>query len=610
MGNLVFNSTTRWSIVSLITFMSYVLFIQPLASPAFADTKNQIEATQHTGAQQGGAQQEEAQQEEAQQGGATSKSTTGISALDKERVTSTVKSGTKRSDAPRQGLNKDVTSKKATSTASSQKDILSPPSPSLTNAEPIDSSVAQRFGSFLGIFGLIGLAWLLSEHRKSVSWRLVGIGVGLQLFFAVFILLTPIGRPIFDVATGIFTKLMGFTDAGSRMIFSAYDSLGDSLLKTLAFGVLPTIIFFSSLMAVLYHLGVMQRIVNAMAWLMQRTMRTSGSETLSAAANIFVGQTEAPLMIKPYVKTMTHSELMAVMVGGFATVAGGVMAIYVMLLAPIFPDIAGHLMAASVMSAPAALVIAKILYPETEESHTKGTVQVKQESMDANIIDAAARGAGEGLTLLLNVGAMLLAFVALIAMINYGLGLPSYIQHHVALESLWSSLQVAGADLSTSEMVSCAPDTVSYDASAACITTLNTIAEELHVPTASTWGVLSLEGISGYLFAPIAFLIGIPWSEITHVGQLLGTKIVLNEFIAYQQLAEMVKQGHLSPRSVMITTYALCGFANFGSIAIQIGGIGGLAPERRADIARLGIKAMIGGTLAALMTGAVAGVML
>ena len=469
-------------------------------------------------------------------------------------------------------------------------------------------SLSQRIISFFGIFGLIGIAWLMSEHRRRVDWRLVGIGVGLQLFFATFILITPLGRPIFDAATAVFTQIMSFTDAGSRLIFGAYDQLQDSLLKTLAFGVLPTIIFFSSLMAIFYHLGVMQKIVKGMAWMMQRTMRTSGGETLSATANIFVGQTEAPLMIKPYISTMTMSELMAVMVGGFATVAGGVMAIYVAFLEPHFPGIAGHLMAASVMSAPAALVIAKVMYPETEHSTTKGEIKMKLEKVDANIIDAAARGAGEGLTLTLNVAAMLLAFVALIAMVNYLIALPSFAQHHSVLSDLWAALTSSGVDLSTQG--SCAPEAVKWEGSRACIQTLSAMGSEGGASVDALWGVWSLEKAFGYLFSPIAIMIGVPSVDAMAIGQLLGTKLALNEFIAYQQLAEMTKAGELSPRSVLIANYALCGFANFGSIAIQIGGIGGIAPERRGDLARLGFRAMIGGTLAALMTATVAGVLL
>ncbi|HEY8470207.1 MAG TPA: nucleoside transporter C-terminal domain-containing protein, partial [Longimicrobiales bacterium] len=334
-----------------------------------------------------------------------------------------------------------------------------------------------------------------------------------------------------------------------------------------AFNVLPTIIFFSSLMTVLYHLGIMQKVVQGIAWVMMRTMRTSGAETLSAAGNIFVGQTEAPLLIKPFVGTLTMSELMAVMVGGFATVAGGVMAAYVGMLVGYFPDIAGHLLAASVMSAPAALAIAKTMFPEKEEPVTRGKLRVAVESPDANVIDAAARGAAEGLTLALNVGAMLLAFIALIATINSLLG---WIGDAVGLTA-W--LRDAGA-----------------------------IGEGQR---------LTLEVLLGWLLAPVAWLMGVPWKDAVEVGALLGIKTVANEFLAYQQLSVMLGSGtDLSARSVIIATYALCGFANFSSIAIQIGGIGGIAPARRSDLARIGLRAMIGGTIAAFMTATVAGIII
>jgi CNT family concentrative nucleoside transporter len=320
-----------------------------------------------------------------------------------------------------------------------------------------------------------------------------------------------------------------------------------------AFSVLPTIIFFSSLMTLLYYVGIMQFFVRIFARLMVRTMGTSGAESLSAAGNIFVGQTEAPLLVKPFVKTMTNSELHAVMTGGFATVAGGVMAAYVGLLVAFFPDIAGHLIAASVMSAPAALAISKIMYPETEESLTRGEVKLELERTDANAIDAAARGASEGLGLALNVGAMLLAFIALLALLNGLLG--------------WV--------------------------------------------TGFFGTPLTMQTILGWLGAPVAWLMGTPWKDAQAVGTLLGEKTALNEFVAYLHLANMLQGGEdLSARSIVIATYALCGFANFSSIAIQIGGIGGLAPERRGDLSRMGLRAMIGGTLAAFMTACVVGILL
>jgi CNT family concentrative nucleoside transporter len=438
------------------------------------------------------------------------------------------------------------------------------------------STLAERSVSLLGIAVLVGIAWMLSVNRAQVRWRVVAWGLGLQLVFALFILRTGAGRWIFSELNDVVTALIGYTVAGATFIFGnlVYNNVPvgpggtgfppmDPVGPTtgwaatgafFAFQVLPTIIFFSSLMTLLYHLGVMQLVVRAFAWVMVRTMDTSGSETLSTAGNIFVGQTEAPLLVKPFVRTMTKSELHAVMVGGFATVAGGVMAAYVGMLIAYFPDIAGHLIAASVMSAPAALAISKVMYPETEESVTRGDIHIVMEKPDANAIDAAARGASEGLFLALNVGAMLLAFIALLALLNGMLG--------------WLGGWVG-------------------------------------FPQASIQLVL------GWLGAPLAWLMGVPWQDAVQVGVLLGEKTALNEFVAYLHLAQMLQEGQqLSERSVVIATYALCGFANFSSIAIQIGGIGTMAPERRSDLSRLGVRAMIGGTLAAFMTAAVAGMLI
>jgi CNT family concentrative nucleoside transporter len=307
-------------------------------------------------------------------------------------------------------------------------------------------------------------------------------------------------------------------------------------------------------MAVLYHLGIMQKAVKGVAWVMQRTMRTSGAETLTAAGNIFVGQTEAPLLIRPFVERMTVSELMAVMTAGFATVAGGVMAAYVGMLVGTFPDIAGHLMAASVMSAPAALVVAKLMVPESGQPETAGTLEISVARPDVNVIDAAARGASEGLHLALNIGAMLIAFIAFIYMFN---GILGWAGGLVGLEGL------------------------------------------------------TLETILGWLLAPLAWIMGVPWADAPVVGSLMGVKTVLNEFFAYLQLGSMLAGPHdLDPRSIVIATYALAGFANFSSIAMQIGGIGSLAPSRRHDLARIGLRAMIGGSIAAFMTATVAGMIL
>jgi len=414
-------------------------------------------------------------------------------------------------------------------------------------------SILDRSISFLGIFVLLFLAWLMSNNRGEINWRLVGWGVALQLAFAIIIFFVPGGQYAFDAATQAVEKLLQFTSDGSTFLFKSFASnKWEPALQNFAFAVLPTIIFFSSLMTILYHIGAMQKVVHFFAWIMQKTMNTSGAESLSAAANIFVGQTEAPLVIKPYVNDMTMSELMTVMTGGFATVAGGVMAIYVGMLEPMFPDIAGHLIAASVMSAPAALVVGKIMLPETSEPVTRGTLKLDAESEDVNLLDAASRGAAEGLKLALNVGAMLLAFIALIALVNYVLGL--------------------GFGLFMDNP-------------------------------------LTLQDILGYAFSPIAFIMGVPWADCVNIGRLLGIKMAVNELVAYAELQKMLTEGvPLQDRSVIIATYALCGFANFSSIGIQLGGIGGIAPDRKKDLAKVVFRAMIAGTIAAFMTATIAGI--
>ena len=455
------------------------------------------------------------------------------------------------------------------------------------SARPVqdfDTPLPQRLVSLLGMAVLLGLGWLLSVNRAMIPWRVVAWGMGLQIVFALLILKTPAGEAFFSWINGIIVALLGFTEAGARFLFGnlvvnnipvgsgepgmgPVEPIAGTVASTgafFAFNVLPTIVFFSSLMTMLYYIGVMQMVVKGVAWVMMRTMRTSGAETLSAAGNIFLGQTEAPLLIKPYVASMTMSELMAVMTGGFATVAGGVMAAYVGMLIFFFPDIAGHLMAASVMSAPAALVFAKVIWPETEEPATRGTLKVDVEKVDANVIDAAARGAGEGLHLALNVGAMLLAFIALIALLNALLG---WIGGITGLTSLFQGF--------------------------------GWLAEGQR---------LNLDSILGWLLAPLAWVMGVPWEDAPEVGTLLGIKTAVNEFVAYLQLNTMLSgESPLSPRSIVIATYALCGFANFSSIAIQIGGIGGIAPSRRSDLARIGLRAMIAGSLAAFMTATIAG---
>jgi len=434
----------------------------------------------------------------------------------------------------------------------------------------------QRLTGVVGIAVIIGIAWLLSVRRRAVPWRLVGIGIALQAAFGVVVLKTSVGRALFSAANVVFVRLLLFTESGARFVFgnlvknnvpvgspvgSPTDMapLGDVQLWAntgayLAFSVLPVIIFFSTLMSILYHLGIMQRIVQAIAWGMQRTMRTSGAETLSVAGNIFVGPTESPLMIRPFISSLTMSELNTVMVGGFATIAGSVMAAYVGILSPYFPDIGGHLLTASVMNAPAALFISKILFPEDSQPVTQGQLQLDVEKKEVNVIEAAAAGASQGLYLALNVGAMLIAFIAIIAMFNFGVG-------------------VVGGWLGR-------PD-------------------------------LSLEMLLGWILRPLAWVMGVPWAEAGTVGSLMGVKTVINEFVAYLQLAGIMQSGApLSPRASVIATYALLGFANFASIAIQIAGIGGMAPERRGDLSRLGLRAMIGGNLAAYISASLAGILL
>jgi CNT family concentrative nucleoside transporter len=399
----------------------------------------------------------------------------------------------------------------------------------------------------LGIVVLLAIAFALSNNRKQINMRIVCWGLGLQAIFAIFILKTPIGSPLFGFLDKTIRKLISFSDAGSDFLFKSFvPDVGYHVsMVNFAFRALPTIIFFSSLMAVLYHFGIIQIFVKWIAKAMQKTMGTSGSETLSVSANIFVGQTEAPLIVRPFIQQMTKSELMAVMTGGFATVAGGVLAIYVMWLTDI-PGIAGHLLAASVMSAPGALVVAKIIYPETESSETMGDLKINIKQKSTNAMEALGDGATSGLKLAANVAAMLVAFVSLVAMINYLLGF-------------------AGT---------------------------------------------SMESILGFIFKPLAWTMGVPWSEAGTLGTLMGKKIVFTELIAYGDLKELMFTGDITDRTAIIASYALCGFANFGSIGIQLGGIGGMAPERKKDLAKLVTKAMVGGALASWLTATIAGLLI
>ena len=404
----------------------------------------------------------------------------------------------------------------------------------------------NQFTGIIGIGVLLGIAYLLSENKKAINYRTILWGLGLQFIFAILILKTPIGRPLFSYVDKIINRLIGFADKGSEFVFgSQVENVGfHPAFESVAFRLLPTIIFFSALISILYHYGIIQFVIKFFSRLMEKTMRTSGAETLSVSANIFVGQTEAPLMIRPYVGGMTKSELVAVMVGGFATAAGGVLAIYAKWLDGI-PGIAGHLMSASVMSAPAALVIAKIIYPETKKTQSIRS-EIKSNQTTINAMDALGTGTVVGLKLAVNVGAMLISFISVIALLNYFLAIFGF----------------------------------------------------------------SIESVLGLIFSPLAWTMGIPWSECGAVGSLMGKKIVFTEFVAFSDLKLLIDNQQISEKAAIISSYALCGFANFGSIGIQLGGIGGIAPERRKDIAQLISKAMVGGALASWLTATLAGILL
>jgi len=426
-------------------------------------------------------------------------------------------------------------------------------------AEPVGRRFASLDGSGAGIWprlqAILGLGvmvvacWLARERRPGqvFPWRVVGAGLVLQLVLAALILKMSYARSLFAAVNDAFVALMNFSNEGARFLF------GDLISGTalIAFSVLPTIIFFSSLMAIGYHSGLMVWVVRFFARFLAKFLGTSGAESLSTVGNIFLGQTEAPLLVRPFLAKMTRSELHCIMVGGFGTVAGGVMAAYVGMLHKHFPDIAGHLLAASIMAAPATVLVAKLLVPETEVPETRADSPIEVPRIHQNVLDAAAAGASEGMALALNVGAMLIAFVALVALANAGLG------------ALLGLVGIEG---------------------------------------------VTLQAIFGWALAPVAWLIGIDWSEAVQVGSLLGVKIVLNEFVAYLDLAKTLDSAApLSPRATTIAAYALCGFANFASIAIQIGGIAAMVPERRKELAMLGLRAMLGGSVVGYMTGALAG---
>jgi CNT family concentrative nucleoside transporter len=419
-----------------------------------------------------------------------------------------------------------------------------------------------RFISFFGWFTMILAAWAISYNRKLFPWRTVIWGLGLQFTLALLILNTQAGKEFFIIAGKVVQKLIQFSTDGTKFVFGP---LADSDLLGKTFGaehglvfailVTGTVVIVSSLSSLFYHWGILQKVVRAVAFVMRKAMNTSGSETLSAAANIFMGQTEAPLVIRPYIPRMTRSEIMTIMVCGMAHIAGGVAAVYAAMgMAAGYQNTAGHLLTASVLNCPAALLVAKIMLPETEKSETAGTSPATVPRTTANSIDAICRGAGDGFHLSLNIIAMLIAFIAIIALANYVVGFP---QTHLGVKN-----------------------------------------------------PVTLQNIFGWVNAPFAFLMGVPWQDCVNIGQILGERIVLNEFVGYLDLTTNAKTLALDPRSFTIATYALCGFANFSSIAIQVGGIGSLAPERRSEMARIGFRAMIGGLLAAYMTASLAGFLL
>ncbi len=401
----------------------------------------------------------------------------------------------------------------------------------------------ERAISALGICVFIGISYAISVNRYAVRWRTVAWGLGLEFILAIVILKTSWGLNLFKSLGNIVGNFLAFSDVGAKFVFG--ENFKDHLF---AFQILPTIIFFSSFISILYYYGILQRVVNALAWIMMKTMKTSGSESLSCAGNIFLGPTEAALMVKPYVANMTQSELHAVMTGGFATIAGGVLGAYLSFGIP--PE---HLIAAFFMTSPVSLIVSKIMYPETEVSATTDKVNIDIKSNYVNVLDAATSGAMDGVKLAVNVGVVIIAFLSLLAAVN------------------------------------------------ACLAWLGTL---LNCPQ------LSLEWMLSFIMAPVAWLMGITWADCGQVGALLGKKTILNEFIAYLDLGEMIKKQTISQRSVIIATYALCNFANIGSIGITIGGMAGIAPNRQQDLARMGVKTMIGGLLASFITAGIAGILI
>ncbi len=427
-------------------------------------------------------------------------------------------------------------------------------------------TVTHTFRGLLGLTVFLAIAVAFSANRRAINWRLVGMGLALQFVFAALVLHVGPVRAVIEAVGAFFIQLLAFTNEGTRFLFG---SLTDTEKHGVVFaiGILPSIIFFSAFTSLLYYLGILQKIVYGFAWVMTRTMKLSGAESLSASANIFLGQTEAPLLIKPYLPLMTRSEILAVMIGGMATVAGAVMIAYITFLGGSDPAqqviFATHLITKSVISAPAALVIAKILLPQTEPVNT--VMEVNREKIGTNLLDAVCLGTTDGIKLAVNVGGMLIVFTAMVAMVNYGL-------------SHW-----IGGLFGLNAWVATATDGV--------------------------FQTFSLEFILGVLFAPIAWLMGIDYGHLLQSGALLGTRTVLNEFVAFLQMSELKNTGvYTDPRTLVIMTYALCGFANIVSIGIQIGGIGAIAPSQRENLAQLGLKALLGGSLACFMAAAIAGI--
>lgn len=418
----------------------------------------------------------------------------------------------------------------------------------------------------LGLAVLLGICYAFSSNRKAIDWRLVGIGVSSQIVLGFLILRVDFLRNIFDYISSFFIAILSYTAEGSKFIFGDLVDKTDTFGYIFAFQILPTIVFFSALTAILYYLGILQKIIYGFAWIMKRTMRLSGPESLAAAANVFIGQTEAPLVVKPYLEKMSKSEIMCLMTGGMATIAGGVFAAYIGFLGGTDPAqmqyFATHLLTASLISAPAAIVAAKMLYPETETNVSQDLSIPKQE-IGSNLLDAISNGTTDGVKLAVNVGAMLLIFTALVFMLN-----------QILLNSVgsWTGLN-----------------------------------EVIFEQTDGRFEGLSFTYILGLVFAPLAWIIGTPSEDILIVGQLLGQKTVINEFVAYGEIPNLVFQ---NPKSLIIATYALCGFANFASIGIQIGGISAIAPGQRKTLSEFGIKALIGGTVACFMTAAVAGMLI